>query len=234
MVVFDIKDYWASILLAFMLFLVILLILYPYVVKMVNFRKEGMSYREIYEYMRFIFFRSSSNIPQEQEGESNREKYTTPKQVELYVFYCDQCKVTSVGYEVLCPICGLIMRQPRFSLIKVDNHEKNSCVLCHRNKCPECNLEMKGDDSCFQECPYCENFYHLHCWIKTIKEFGKCGQCLEEIPPTEFEKIIALKEQKKPNEEEIMAKYELETGKKAIWGNRITKVYLKWKECNNF
>jgi len=34
------------------------------------------------------------------------------------------------------------------------------------------------------------------------------------------------------DETELMAKFKAETGKNAIWGNKMTKNYLKWKEHN--
>jgi len=222
-----------------------------------------MSYKEIYEYLRFIIFRPSSSISLEHPlGEGTKNKYVVPKEVDPYVFYCSDCKITSVGYEVLCPICGKLMKQPRFNLLKSEENDNQSCILCHQNKCPECNLEMNGNKSCKQECPYCETMYHYHCWIMTMKEFGKCGHCLEKIPP-EFDKLFSIKQQRNPqkvevlknseksplkveklitekqqevsneiDEAELIAKFETETGKNAIWGNKMTKNYLKWKERN--
>ncbi len=250
---FDIRNYWASILLMLVLLLVILLILYPYLRFALSLKRSGMSYKEIYQYLRFIVLRTSSSTPLESPiNQNSQDKYMIPKQVEPYVFYCTECKITSVGYEVLCPICGKLMKQPRFDLLRSENVDNQSCVLCHNNKCPECNLEMNGDRSCKQTCPYCESMYHYHCWIMTIKEFGKCGHCLEK-PPPEFDKLISKKQKKNPiNTDEIklvskkqegtnldmdetilMAKFEAETGKNAIWGNKITKNYIKWKESNN-
>ena len=266
---FDIRDNWASILLIFMLFLIILLILYPYLRFALSLKQSGMSYKEIYQYLKFILFRSSNSTPLEYPlGQGSQDKLVVPKQVEPYVFYCSECKITSVGYEVLCPKCGKLMIQPRFKSLKSEKNNNQSCVLCHNTKCPECNLEINGNKSCKQACPYCESMYHYHCWIMTMKEFGKCGHCLEK-PPPEFEKLISKKQkeisenikekksiskkqrenavktdetkpiskkqQEKPpemDEAKLIAKFEAETGKNAIWGNKLTKNYLKWKERN--
>ena len=191
---FDIRDYWASILLLFVLLLLILLILYPYLRFALSLKQSGMSYKEIYQYLRFIILRPSSSTQLEYPlGEDHQNKLVIPKQVEPYVFYCSDCKITSVGYEVLCPICGKLMKQPRFDLLKSEKNENPSCILCHNNKCPECNLEMNGDKSCKQACPYCESIYHYHCWIMTMEQFGKCGHCMEK-PPPEFEKLISKKQ----------------------------------------
>ncbi|MFX1276379.1 MAG: hypothetical protein ACFFBP_04535 [Promethearchaeota archaeon] len=229
---FDLREYWIAILFTAIFIFLILLIIYPYYQRFKSLRKEGMSYGEIYKFLRLIFIRSSSiSIEETLNDEFQEEKFVSPKNVDPYIFFCSFCNVTSVGYEVLCPICGKRMRQPRFSLMESNLNKNESCLICHDIKCPECNLELNGNESCIQDCPYCESLYHYHCWKITMEKFGKCGHCLEK-PPPDFEKLISLEHQKKLNEPELMAKFEAETGKKATWGNRITKNYLKWKEKN--
>ncbi|MHA1327882.1 MAG: hypothetical protein ACTSRH_11240 [Promethearchaeota archaeon] len=60
-----------------------------------------------------------------------------------------------------------------------------SCVICHQIECPTCSLKIADSEheSCYIACPHCERAYHKHCWEKTIKNYGKCGFCLQEPPP---------------------------------------------------
>ncbi|MHA1413975.1 MAG: hypothetical protein ACTSO4_15325 [Promethearchaeota archaeon] len=60
-----------------------------------------------------------------------------------------------------------------------------SCVICHQIECPTCSLKIADSlhESCYITCPHCERAYHKHCWEKTIKNYGKCGFCLQEPPP---------------------------------------------------
>ena len=62
-----------------------------------------------------------------------------------------------------------------------------SCVICHKIECPTCQVKIAGPEkeSCHVDCPYCDRSYHKHCWVQTIKAFGKCGFCLK-IPPPEM------------------------------------------------
>jgi len=106
-----------------------------------------------------------------------------PKDVVPYEFYCTSCKETSFGFTVFCPRCGRRMQQPR--LEKKEKHDKITCVICYKDNCPTCERKIEGENTCYEECPYCGRSYHQHCWEKTIKTFGKCGFCLE-IPPSEM------------------------------------------------
>ena len=106
-----------------------------------------------------------------------------PKDIIPYEFYCSSCKETSFGYTVFCPRCGRRMKQPQ--LDKKEKNNKVTCVICYKDNCPICERKIEGENSCYEECPYCERTYHQHCWEKTIKTFGKCGFCLE-IPPSEM------------------------------------------------
>ena len=59
-----------------------------------------------------------------------------------------------------------------------------ACVICHKIECPFCSARIAGfGEPCHAECPHCERAYHNHCWVQTIKSFGKCGFCLKAPPP---------------------------------------------------
>ena len=111
-----------------------------------------------------------------------QKKSITPKEIAPYEFYCSKCDKKSIGYQVFCPTCGERMSQPELAP-KSDSPEKYSCVICHSSTCSSCSHNMNGEHSCYEECPYCGRSYHRHCWDETIKEFGKCGFCLETPPP---------------------------------------------------
>jgi hypothetical protein len=113
-----------------------------------------------------------------------------PKDVVPYEFYCSSCKETSFGFTVFCPRCGRRMQQP--GLEKKEKDNKITCVICYKDNCPTCERKIVGENTCYEECPYCERTYHKHCWEKTIKTFGKCGFCLE-IPPSEMIRQIFKK-----------------------------------------
>jgi len=106
-----------------------------------------------------------------------------PKNIVPYEFYCSSCKETSFGFTVFCARCGRRMQQPRLEKKEKDNNI--TCVICYKDNCPTCERKIVGENTCYEECPYCERTYHQHCWEKTIKTFGKCGFCLE-IPPSEM------------------------------------------------
>lgn len=113
-----------------------------------------------------------------------------PKDIVPYEFYCSSCKETSFGFTVFCPRCGRRMQQPR--LEKHTQDDKITCVICYKDNCPTCERKIVGENTCYEECPFCERTYHQHCWEKTIKTFGKCGFCLE-IPPSEMVRQIFKK-----------------------------------------
>jgi len=113
-----------------------------------------------------------------------------PKDIVPYEFYCSFCDETSFGYTVYCPNCERRMQQP--GLEKNTQSKKITCVICYKDNCPSCERKLEGDNTCYEECPYCERIYHKHCWEKTIKTFGKCGFCLE-IPPSEMVRQIFKK-----------------------------------------
>ena len=112
-------------------------------------------------------------------------KYVEPKDIKPYVFYCSSCDEEFSGFQVFCPKCRKRMKRIHMTTINPDDNNLQKCVICHSEKCPKCGLGINGNDSCHEECPYCESQYHKHCWDITIEKFGKCGHCLEE-PPREL------------------------------------------------
>ena len=117
-------------------------------------------------------------------------EYILPKNIVPYEFYCSFCKKTIYGFTVFCYRCGRRMQQPRLEQNRED--DKVTCVICYKDNCPTCERKITGENTCYEECPYCERTYHQHCWENTIKTFVKCGFFLE-IPPSEMVRQIFKK-----------------------------------------
>jgi len=157
-------------------------------------REAGIIETSIDNQQRVIFVRpgviySDQPTPSRQQTSSmnyyvqeSDHKPIIPKEVEPYEFYCAKCDQKSLGYQVFCPTCGDRMKQPKLASMH-NPDEKVQCVICHTETCATCNHGITGEDSCYEECPYCERSYHKHCWNKTMQAFGKCGFCLETPPP---------------------------------------------------
>ena len=172
-----IPDYYIIMILLVFLFLgIVSLILFIGIRNRKKLREYGITYDD----QRHVYVNRYGVVIQEQSEEGEPE-YITPKEVEPYEFYCSNCKKKFQGYEVYCPICNKRMKlydeSYKINKMKVNEKNKNKCVLCHE--------ELKAEIYDIEECPYCESKYHKGCWIRTIKEFGKCGFCME-IPPDDM------------------------------------------------
>ena len=234
MAYFDIRNYTITIIFLILLFSLVFFLFALSYMKYKKLWEAGFTWRDIYREPRLIFARME-DIYRDSPFFFARDKEKVdiiPKQVDPYEFYCSHCDITSIGYEVYCQICGRRMRQPSLASLEPDNDENATCVICHQKKCPECDRDLYGEEPCFEECPYCESAYHKHCWIKTMKVFGKCGHCLEN-PPPELEKLDIAEIKEELTEEDIIALYEVETGKHAKWRGKITQQFLKWREKKN-
>ena len=166
----------------FIIFFVAMLIVIIYLSykKYMRMDQVGLAPENIYRQPRIIFLGSNSQEDSFMQMNEEKKIPLVPKEVEPYVFYCSDCDITSLGYDVFCPVCSKRMKRPELATPK--DPENISCIICHSKICPVCNKNITGDDNCYEECPYCEHSYHKHCWEKTMQVFGKCGHCLERPP----------------------------------------------------
>ena len=166
---------------------------YMQVTKNKRSRERDRVEKNIYDRSRTVLHhdekQTSSNLNQ---VHNHDIKIIKPQLIAPYEFYCSKCDLKSVGYQVFCPTCGDRMRQPDL-VLKPEALEQVSCVICHSATCDSCSQDMTGEESCYEECPYCGRSYHKHCWDKTIKVIGKCGFCLETPPPELMPKSVEMK-----------------------------------------
>jgi len=174
------RNYFLSIILAIFFFIALIIIIYLSYKKLQRLDQAGLTPEDIYRQPRIIFLGSDSQNEYYTQAYEEKKGPIVPKEVEPYVFYCSDCDITSLGYDVFCPVCSKRMKRPELAALK--DPEKITCIICHSRKCPVCEKEITGEEACFEECPYCERSYHKHCWEKTMQVFGKCGQCLERPP----------------------------------------------------
>ena len=177
---YNLRDYFLSFILATFFILALIVIIYLNYQKRTRLGRAGLTPEDIYRQPRLIFLRPESQAEFYEQAREEKKEPIIPKEVEPYVFYCSDCDITSLGYDVYCPVCAKRMKQPQLATPK--DQEKITCIICHSKNCPVCEKSINGDDACFEECPYCERSYHKHCWEKTMQVFGKCGQCLEKPP----------------------------------------------------
>jgi len=176
----NLRNYLLSIILALFFLITLIIIIFLSYKKLKRLDQVGLTPGDIYRQPRIIFLGSDSQEQYIMETREEKKKPIMPKEVEPYVFYCSECDITSLGYDVFCPVCAKRMKRPELATPK--DPEQISCIICHSKICPECKKNITGDDPCYEECPYCERSYHKHCWEKTMQIFGKCGQCLERPP----------------------------------------------------
>lgn len=174
------RNYFLSIVLAIFFFCALIAIIYLSYKKLQRLDQAGLTPDDIYRQPRIIFLGSDSQDEYYTQSHEEKKGPIVPKEVEPYVFYCSDCDITSLGYDVFCPVCSKRMKRPELATSK--DPEQITCIICHSKNCPVCKEEITGADKCFEECPYCERSYHKHCWEKTMQVFGKCGQCLERPP----------------------------------------------------
>ena len=174
------RNYFLSIILAIFFFITLIVIIYLGYKKLQRLDQAGLTPEDIYRQPRIIFLGSDSQNEYFTQAHEEKKGPIMPKEVEPYVFYCSDCDITSLGYDVFCPVCSKRMKRPELATAK--DPESITCIICHSKKCPVCEKDISGDEACYEECPYCERSYHKHCWEKTMQVFGKCGQCLERPP----------------------------------------------------
>ena len=155
------RDYFLSIILATFFFLALIVIIYLNYQKRTRLNRAGLTPENIYRQPRIIFLGSESQEQYYSQSREEKNEPIVPKEVEPYVFYCSDCDITSLGYDVFCPVCSKRMKQPQLATPK--DPEKISCLICHSKICPVCEKNIFGDDALttsivgIKRCKFLEN-----------------------------------------------------------------------------